>query len=257
MTRDDTICLINTLDRLRPAYAEWRSEQANKLARAHGTTPTEEARAMVDSFARSVAQVTTEEAAAVVDGLESGAVELPFWGEMAATVRREAYIDRQGRREAEKYQREGERRFHCIDCLDAGYVAAYWPKFVEWLRPRFEAWQADREFPKGWYQAARSEWNRLVVRHEQKHPAEVTLVCRCNCPNAVIYRKQLARLRDYNANPQGKPVRAAHIGQWEPTKVCRVTFSPEADLIAWYDAHDANENYEWTPPPGEYAERFN
>ena len=158
MTTDDAICVLETLDRLRPAYAEWRSEQARKLAASHGTKPVDENRAMLASIARSWADVTTEEAATVVEEMEAGKLPIPFWGEMASTVRTAAMADRQGRRDADRYQRETERRLHCLDCQDRGWVMVYNPRFVEELRYKFAAWRETESFPDGWYKSEVDAW---------------------------------------------------------------------------------------------------
>lgn len=263
MDRSNALCVITSLDRLRPAYAEWRSEQAKKLAAAHATTAVEEAKAMVDSFARTMADVDTDEAAAVVEAMESGVMQIPFWGEMATAIRGQAMDDRRGRRDAERYQRESDRRLHCLDCEDRGFIAVYNPAFVAWLRPRFEECEQAGEFPKDWYREAVSKWNRKVVqvltdkgRGLDAAPAEVMLVCRCNCPDAEIFRRQLVRMADSLRDAKAKPFRAAYVGQWTQGKQCVKTFEPHADLTAWFAEHDADEAYQWDPHPNEYATHF-
>jgi hypothetical protein len=263
MNRNDAICVLTAIDRFRPGYAEWRSEQAHKLAGMHGTKASDESRAIIDSVARTLADVTTEEAAAVVEALETGSMSIPFWGEMATAIRGQAIDDRRGRRDAERYQRESDRRLHCLDCEDRGNLTVYNPAFIAWIRPRFEECARTGDFPKGWYREAVLNWNRKVVkvltdkgRGLDAAPAEVPLVCRCNCPDAEIFRRQLARMADSLRDAKAKPFRAAYIGQWTQGKQCVMTFDPHADLTAWFAEHDADEAYQWDPHPNEYAAHF-
>lgn len=250
MTRSDAICVLQTIDRMRPPFVEWRTKQANTLAANHGTTAAEELKAMVDSFARTLADLDTAEVADVVDAMEVGRVPMPFWSELASSLRTAVLDDRRGRRDASRGEREATLRYSCLECRDFGAVTVYYPPFVEWLRPRFEAY-VESGFPEGWYGAASREWYRKVALKEAKAIAEVSLACCCNCDNARIFQRQVATQRETRGT--AKPIRAAHPGVWNPDRQPRVTGEPEADLAAWYGNHVA---YEWTPSPGEYEERF-
>lgn len=250
MTRSDAICVLQTIDRMRPTFVEWRTKQANTLAANHGTTAAEELKAMVDSFARTLADVDTTEAADVVAAMEVGRVPLPFWSELATSLRTAVLDDRRGRRDAERGERESTLRYKCIECRDFGAVTVYYPPFVEWLRPRFEAYQ-ESGFIDDWYGVATSEWYRKVALKEAKATAEVSLACCCNCDNARIFQRQVETQRETRGT--AKPKRAAHPGTWNPDRQRRVTGDTEADLADWYASHAA---YEWSPQPGEYDERF-
>lgn len=251
MKRTDAICVMQTIDRMRPTYIDWRNDQASKLANAHGTSDGEEMRAMVDSFARTLADVDTTEAAAVVESMEMGRVALPFWSELATAIRSAALEDRRGRREVDRNSRAGSLKYACIECRDFGAVTVYYPPFVDWLRPRFEAYQ-ESGFPAGWYEQASHEWYRKVALKEARAIAEVSLACCCNCDNAKIFRRQVEAAKE--SRETSKPRRSAHPGVWNPSRQRRCTGDPVEDLAAWYAEHQA---YEWTPNPGEYGERFN
>lgn len=251
MKRTDAICVMQTIDRMRPTYIDWRNDQASKLANAHGTSDGEEMRAMVDSFARTLADVETTEAAAVVESMEMGRVPLPFWSDLATAIRSAAMDDRRGQREAERSGRGSTLKYTCIECRDFGAVTVYYPPFVEWLRPRFEAYE-ESGFPAGWYEQASHEWYRKVAIKEARAIAEVSLACCCNGDNARIFRRQVEAAKE--SRESSKPRRAAHPGVWNPDRQCRCTGEPIEDLSAWYAEHQA---YEWTPAPGEYGERFN
>lgn len=250
MKRQDAICVMQTIDRMRPTYIDWRNDQASKLANAHGTSDGEEMRAMVDSFARTLADVETTEAAAVVESMEMGRVQLPYWSELATAIRSAAMEDRRGRRETERAGRGSSLKYSCLECRDFGAVTVYYPPFVDWLRPRFEAYQ-ESGFPDGWYETASHEWYRKVALKEARAIAEVSLACCCNCDSARVFRRQIEAAKE--SRESSKPRRSAHPGVWNPDRQRRCTGEPQEDLAAWYGEHAA---YEWVPAPGEYDERF-
>lgn len=251
MDRNNAINVLETIDRMRPPYVEWRVAQAKKLAAAHATTEREELRAMIDSFARTLADVETAEAAAVVEGMELGRIAMPFWSELATAIRSAVLDDRQGRRAVERIEREKSPRYKCLHCQDSGAVKVYYPLFVEWVRPRFEAYQASG-FPLMWFEDAAGEWYVKLNAGDVKGPAEISLACCCSGDNARIYQRQVDAMRETRGTQ--KPKRAAHVGVWNPDRQQLSTGLPEDELAEWYASHAA---YEWTPNEGEYDARFN
>lgn len=251
MDRNNAINVLETIDRMRPPYVEWRVAQAKKLAAAHGTTDREELRAMIDSFARTLAEIETDEAAAVVEGMELGRVAMPFWSELATAIRSSVMDDRHSRRAAERSEREKSPRYKCLDCQDSGAVMVFYPPFIEWIRQRFEAYQASG-FPLMWFENASREWYCKLNQGEVKGPAEVSVACCCDGDNARIYQRQVSVMRETRGT--AKPKRAAHPGVWNPERQQLSKGLPEDELAAWYADHAA---YEWTPNEGEYDARFN
>jgi hypothetical protein len=254
MNRADALCVLTTLDRFRPGYAEWRSEQAHKLAGIHGTKAADESRAMVDSIARTLADVATDEAADVISEMEAGKVPVPFWGEMASSIRGAALESRRGRREAERFQRDREERFRCLDCCDRGSVVIYNPDFLEWIRPQFADLDLGGPIPLRWYRQLVAAWNHQAVgvitdggRGFAACAAEIPLVCQCGCDAAVIFRRQINRMQDSLRDAKAKPLRAAYAGQWDPEKHCRQTDDPHADMTEWFEQHSAADRYQWNP----------
>lgn len=250
MERSQAISVLETIDRMRPPFVEWRAAQARKLAAAHGTTERDEQRAMVDSFARTMAEIDFDEATAVVEAMEVGSVPTPFWSELATTIRTAAMEDRRGKRAAKRLERESSPRYHCPHCRDSGAVVAFYPPFVEWLRPHFEGYEASG-FPHDWFDVAKRQWYGRLRRYEVRGPAEVCLACCCDGDAARVYQRQVAAMSETRNGP--KPKRAAHVGVWNPDRQALSRGLPEDDLAAWYATHAA---YEWAPADDEYASRF-
>jgi hypothetical protein len=201
MNRNDALCLLTALDRFRPAYAEWRSEQANKLAAMHRTTIAEESRAMIDSIARTLSEVTTAEAAAVVEGMESGAVAVPFWGEMAATIRRESFADRRAREESAAYSKPAE-RLTCLDCRDNGYVVIFNPYFVRDFRSEFERFD---NIPPRFFALIVRWWRENADRQHLGAISHAAL-CDCSCKRQGILASELTKFeRGERKTKKGEP----------------------------------------------------
>lgn len=259
MNLSETRDMVSVFDRMRPAYADWRMDQAKKLAAMHGTDAKTELRAIIEGMARALADIDNGEAADVLAEMETGSLLIPPYGDLSTTIRTHALEARRGRREAERLHREHEPRYRCLDCHDTGHVDVYNPAFLRWLRPTFET---RRRTGLTWYYRARSEWNRLVVqavsdgvRGQQAAPAEIGLVCRCDCQEALVFRRQLhAMVESLNARSE-KPKRAAYIGQWTPDRQCIIVDHAD-ELVSWYSDHDDQQDFTWQPDPADYAERY-
>lgn len=218
MNRNDAISLLTTLDRFRPTYAEWRSEQANKLAAIHRTNVAEESRAILDSIARTLADVSSEEAAIVIESMESGAVAVPFWGEMAATIRREAFADRRARQESAAYSERSE-RLECLDCRDNGVVVIFNPYFVRDFQGEFEKFEA---MPLNFF-ALIVRWWRENADRPHLGALSHSALCDCNCKRRGILAQELAKFeRGERKTKKGEPAGPPACGtahwnrQWSP-----------------------------------------
>lgn len=260
MNLSETRDMVSVFDRMRPAYADWRMDQAKKLAAMHGTDPKTELRAIIEGMARALSEIDTGEAADVLCEMETGDCPIPPYGELAASIRSHALDNRRGRAEAERYRRDTEPRYRCLDCQDRGNVLAYNPAFLRWLRPTL----AERRRTGGlaWYYRARAEWNRRCVqaasdgeRGQSVAPAEIGLVCRCDCHEANVYRRQLTAMVESMRDQSAKPRRAAYIGQWTEGRQCLV-IDHGAELDEWFAEHDDAADFAWQPNPGDYAARF-
>lgn len=240
---------------IEPAYHRWVESETERVAASARISQTDAYNAMRSEWLKAVEPYTTDEINAVLDDVAGAKSELPSYSKLWRTLAGYAADARSAAREAERHARDGERRLVCLTCEDRGYVDVYNPRFVAWVAPRFVECQAAREFPKDWYRSAASAWYQKCARGEVQAPAELPLVCCCKCQHAIVFRRQLERMRDYMANPQGKPVRAAYIGQYDPQRHCLRTFDPHADLTAWFDEHPPVSD-EWAPQPGDYERNF-
>ena len=248
MNREEFRPLLLRVTAIEPAYRGW----IEKMAHSIGSSIEEAYESMVADWFRAVEQYESSEVAEVLNEIASTRRELPSYSKLWRTIAGCACDNRMAAKLAERSSRDREVRVHCLNCMDAGHVLIYYPPFLEWIRPRFEQWQHGG-FPARWYEDARSEWYGRARRNEVKATAELSLVCCCNSPQSVLYRGQLDRFRDYMRSPEGKPMRAAYVGQWNPDRHCRVRFSPQEDLAEWYAAHRPNESYEWNPSQFDYA----
>lgn len=189
MNISETTDFLTKFERLQPAYAAWRNEQALLLARTHGTKPQDEVFEIVGGVARQLEQVTSGEAFDALIAFESGDLGFPPYGELASVVREFALATREGKRAAPQFEdHDGDQRWSCPDCLDTGIVEIFNPAFVVAFRPEFD--DLPRPLPKGWFRVCYGWW---LARRAKGNPMTHVALCDCDCPRRRIQATELEK----------------------------------------------------------------
>jgi len=177
MTGSEAFDFICHVDRLRPVYAEWRMEQAHRLAAAHGTKAQDEHDAILRGIAGTLAGVTNDEAIDALAAFQNGALAFPQYGELASVVRGYAVDSRAAARQADLWDRENEPRYQCYRCSDQGIIDVISPIFLDWFRPQFfEYHESGRPWPLDWFGRAYMAFAVL-----KRGPSIHVALCDCGC----------------------------------------------------------------------------
>lgn len=233
MNYNETLDFLTQFERLTPAYAKWRTEQAHALAGMHATKPEDELRAMVASMARTLEDVTTSDAAEVLGGMETGQVEIPPYGGLAMAVRMASMQNRDGRTAAARYDRESQPRYSCLDCRDSGIVEVFNPLFVHDYRATFMEYGG--KLPADWYGPAYRWW-----LGQQRGPMIHVALCDCRCDarERLLVELNLARggKRKLGNRPLGLPACGNYL--WDRRETTRVDGPLRAgDCLAGFYRH--------------------
>lgn len=241
MNVSETVDFLEQFDRLRPAYLDWRTKAAQRLAAEHGSDAASESHEMIAAVARGLDDISTDEAADVLTMLESGKVETPIFSELVAFVRSNVTANRNGRIENQRWSHDDrEPRFECADCRDSGVVEVFNPEFVRELRV---AWmesggkltgatfdQPQRQF----YGAAYSFW-----QPQRRGPLVHVALCDCSCPrrqrlDAELQSFEAGTRKDSRGKPAGPPACGRYRLKRNQTPIIFNRWHPEIDLDKFY-----------------------
>ena len=243
MTESDSKEVLTAFSRVARGFGEWRDRTLKMLAAQNGTTPHVEAAAMRASWHAALRTFDNDEVAEVLEGIESGAIPTPTFGEAHRAIASAVRDNRNGRREAERRDREREPSYKCLSCRDTGLVEVVNPHFAEWFRESFNAFEHGG-WPPNWHGEAYRDWRR-----QGRGPMLHSALCRCDSPRVAMMRAErqlfVSNNRRLNKVQLAEPACGmADYDQRTMPLIEGVAFI-KGTLRAWYAEHAPNAIYEW------------